>query len=127
MMWRTNLWATCIYGALALIAFATWFCEKDLSVELSSTTFSWFHIMMPSEYTGMYGVPSGMQPGISGTLDSLHPFFSQARVPEAPLTEDDLALFMLLVTYSDALDALPMETTRIFSDLRELDAVLGGA
>ena len=83
--------------------------------------------MMPPEYTGMYGVPSGMQPGISGMLDSLHPFISQARVPEAPLTEDDLALFMLLVTYSDALDALPMETTRIFSDLRELDAVLGGA
>lgn len=47
-------------------------------------------------------------------------------MPEAPLSEDDLAFFMLLVTYSDALDALPLETTRSFSDLRELDAVLGG-
>ncbi|WFD16486.1 hypothetical protein MARU1_002524 [Malassezia arunalokei] len=46
-------------------------------------------------------------------------------MPEAPLSEDDLAFFMLLVTYSDALDALPLETTRSFSDLRELDAVLG--
>lgn len=32
---------------------------------------------------------------------------------------------MLLVTYTDALDALPLEFTRSFSDLRELDAVLG--
>ena len=37
-----------------------------------------------------------------------------------------MTLFMLLVTYSDALDALPLEFTRSFSDLRELDAVLGG-
>ena len=38
-----------------------------------------------------------------------------------------MTLFMLLVTYSDALDALPLDFTRSFSDLRELDAVLGGA
>lgn len=74
----------------------------------------------------MYGMPSGLQPGMTASLESLHPFFPQARMPEAPLSEDDLAFFMLLVTYSDALDALPLETTRSFSDLRELDAVLGG-
>ena len=49
----------------------------------------------------MYGVPSGMHPGMTASLESLHPFFPQARMPEAPLSEDDLAFFMLLVTYSD--------------------------
>ena len=82
--------------------------------------------MLPPEYPVMYGVPSGMHPGMTASLESLHPFFPQARMPEALLSEDDLAFFMLLVTYSDALDALPLETTRSFSDLRELDAVLGG-
>lgn len=82
--------------------------------------------MLPPEYPAMYGMPSGIHPGMMASLESLHPFFSQARMPEAPLSEDDLAFFMLLVTYSDALDALPLETTRSFSDLRELDAVLGG-
>ena len=68
-----------------------------------------------------------MHPATVSLLASMHPFFLRSQPPEAPLSEDDLALFMLLVTYSDALDALPLEFTRSFSDLRELDAVLGGA
>ncbi|KAE8215077.1 hypothetical protein CF327_g1596 [Tilletia walkeri] len=36
-----------------------------------------------------------------------------------------LPLFTVLSAYADALDALPLDLTRSFSDLRELDAVLG--
>lgn len=82
--------------------------------------------MLRPEYASVYGMPAGMNPSIPASLEGLHPFFPQAREPEAPLSKDDVTLFMLLVTYSDALDALPLETTRSFSDLRELNAVLGG-
>ena len=44
----------------------------------------------------------------------------------APPSAEDLTLFTSLAAYADALDALPLELTRSFSDLRELDAVLGG-
>lgn len=84
--------------------------------------------MHPAEYAGAYDAPPpGLHPGMTASLMSLHPFFPQSRLPEKPLSEDDMALFMLLLTYADALDALPLEATRSFSDLRELDAVLGGA
>jgi inhibitor of growth protein 3 len=36
-----------------------------------------------------------------------------------------LQLYTTLAAYADALDALPLDLTRSFSDLRELDAVLG--
>lgn len=83
-------------------------------------------MLPPDDYMGMYDARAGMHPGLSASLASLHPFFPHSLLPEAPLSEDDISLFMLLVTYSDALDALPLEATRSFSDLRELDAVLGG-
>lgn len=83
-------------------------------------------VMQPPDYLGPYDARAGMYPGLSASLSSLHPFFPHALMPEAPLSDDDISLFMLLVTYSDALDALPLEATRSFSDLRELDAVLGG-
>jgi inhibitor of growth protein 3 len=44
--------------------------------------------------------------------------------PEQPSPEE-LTLFTTLSAYADALDALPLDLTRSFSDLRELDAVLG--
>lgn len=69
--------------------------------------------------------PEMRQYAMAHVMGSLHPFFPNARPPPTPLTEEDTSLFMLLVTYSDALDALPLEFTRSFSDLRELDAVLG--
>lgn len=43
---------------------------------------------------------------------------------EGPSPED-LTLYTTLSAYADALDALPLDLTRSFSDLRELDAVLG--
>lgn len=67
----------------------------------------------------------GMHPAMTASMEAVHSFFPKSRLPDGPLTEDDVALYMLLVTYSDALDALPLEFTRSFSDLRELDAVLG--
>ncbi|PKI83005.1 hypothetical protein MVES_002773 [Malassezia vespertilionis] len=82
--------------------------------------------MMPMEYTGMHPMRDAIHPALAASMSALHPFFSKSRLPDTPLSEDDIALFMLLVTYSDALDALPLEFTRSFSDLRELDAVLGG-
>jgi len=82
--------------------------------------------MLPPDYPGLYDARVGMYPGLAASLASLHPFFPYSLMPEAPLSEDDISLFMLLVTYADALDALPLEATRSFSDLRELDAVLGG-
>lgn len=81
--------------------------------------------MVPAEYAPMPMMPEGMHPAMAQHMASLHPFFPKSRLPDAPLSEDDVALYMLLVTYSDALDALPLEFTRSFSDLRELDAVLG--
>lgn len=43
---------------------------------------------------------------------------------EQPSAEE-LTLYTTLSAYADALDALPLDLTRSFSDLRELDAVLG--
>lgn len=40
-------------------------------------------------------------------------------------TAEELTLYTTLSAYADALDALPLDLTRSFSDLRELDAVLG--
>lgn len=82
--------------------------------------------MGPAEYGGMPMVHRGMHPGMAASMASLHSFFPQSRLPDTPMSEDDASLYMLLVTYSDALDALPADLTRSFSDLRELDAVLGG-
>lgn len=45
---------------------------------------------------------------------------------QAPPSAEDLTLYTTLAAYADALDALPLDLTRSFSDLRELDAVLGG-
>jgi len=42
------------------------------------------------------------------------------------VTAQDDTIFRTLAAYADALDALPLDLTRSFSDLRELDAVLGG-
>lgn len=68
----------------------------------------------------------GMHPAMAASMEALHSFFPKSRLPDVPIPEEDIPLYMLLVTYSDALDALPLEFTRSFSDLRELDAVLGG-
>ncbi|CAO1639154.1 unnamed protein product [Sympodiomycopsis kandeliae] len=43
----------------------------------------------------------------------------------ANLTPEEVSLFTCLSAYADAIDALPLDLTRSFSDLRELDAVLG--
>ena len=84
--------------------------------------------MMPGgEYPGMADAHAERQAAMAASASSLHPFFTKSRAPETPLSEEDMTLFMLLVTYSEALDALPLDFTRSFSDLRELDAVLGGA
>lgn len=52
---------------------------------------------------------------------------SQQQQEQQPpgLTPDQVSLFTCLSAYTDALDALPLDLTRSFSDLRELDAVLG--
>jgi inhibitor of growth protein 3 len=39
-------------------------------------------------------------------------------------TPDSNHVFALLADYTDSLDSLPLDLTRNFSDLRELDAVL---
>ncbi|PWN93783.1 hypothetical protein FA10DRAFT_264383 [Acaromyces ingoldii] len=54
----------------------------------------------------------------------------QGAAPWMPTSRDqpsgeDLTLYTTLAAYADALDALPLDLTRSFSDLRELDAVLG--
>lgn len=54
----------------------------------------------------------------------------QGAAPWMPTPRDqpsgeDLTLYTTLAAYADALDALPLDLTRSFSDLRELDAVLG--
>lgn len=43
----------------------------------------------------------------------------------ANMSPEEVSLFTCLSAYADALDALPLDLTRSFSDLRELDAVLG--
>ncbi|KDN38449.1 hypothetical protein K437DRAFT_259398 [Tilletiaria anomala UBC 951] len=48
-----------------------------------------------------------------------------AHLQHPPPSAQDLTLFTSLAAYADALDALPLDLTRSFSDLRELDAVLG--
>lgn len=55
------------------------------------------------------------------------PSTSSANALRRPstLASEDVSLFTCLSAYSDALDALPLDLTRSFSDLRELDAVLG--
>jgi hypothetical protein len=65
---------------------------------------------------------------------SYHPYHFAAQQQQAlphhphqqPPSAEDLTLFTSLAAYADALDALPLDLTRSFSDLRELDAVLGG-
>lgn len=63
---------------------------------------------------------------------SIMPVTSKERSPSSvnggpadALTPDQVSLFTCLSAYTDALDALPLDLTRSFSDLRELDAVLG--
>lgn len=46
-------------------------------------------------------------------------------LPPAQPSPEELTLYTTLSAYADALDALPLDLTRSFSDLRELDAVLG--
>ena len=81
----------------------------------------------PPEYPRRLMMHEGMHPAMAASMEALHSFFPKSRLPDVPIPEEDIPLYMLLVTYSDALDALPLEFTRSFSDLRELDAVLGGA
>ena len=59
--------------------------------------------------TGIGGLPGGVVGPEAAGLD-----------PSGPEH-----FFVTLVAYADALDALPLDLTRSFSDLRELDAVLG--
>ena len=81
--------------------------------------------MMGGDYAAMHDARLERQAALAASVNYLHTFFQKSRPPSAPLSEEDMTLFMLLVTYSDALDALPPDLTRSFSDLRELDAVLG--
>ncbi|CEH17626.1 related to p33ing1b protein [Ceraceosorus bombacis] len=53
------------------------------------------------------------------------PSSSTPATASAPVDAQDSSLFANLAAYADALDALPLDLTRSFSDLRELDAVLG--
>lgn len=49
----------------------------------------------------------------------------QPHLPSGQPSQEELTLYTTLSAYADALDALPLDLTRSFSDLRELDAVLG--
>lgn len=59
--------------------------------------------------TGIGGLPGGVVGPEAAGLDPFGPEH----------------FFVTLAAYADALDALPLDLTRSFSDLRELDAVLG--
>ncbi|PWN18561.1 hypothetical protein BCV69DRAFT_284865 [Microstroma glucosiphilum] len=69
---------------------------------------------------------SRRQPAASQSASG-DPSSSSANALRRPstLASEDVSLFTCLSAYSDALDALPLDLTRSFSDLRELDAVLG--
>ncbi|MCO5598561.1 hypothetical protein L7F22_052658 [Adiantum nelumboides] len=71
-----------------------------------------------SKNVGSHGA-SGSVNGGASISGNLPPWTQEQPTPE------ELTLYTTLSAYADALDALPLDLTRSFSDLRELDAVLG--
>jgi hypothetical protein len=57
------------------------------------------------------------------------PSFAMAPAAPAPNVSQSMVShdLMTVAAYADTLDALPLDLTRGFSDLRELDAVLSGS
>jgi hypothetical protein len=60
-----------------------------------------------------------------GSSSMARPTQTYPHPPPGQPSPEELTLFTTLSAYADALDALPLDLTRSFSDLRELDAVLG--
>ncbi|UZJ56700.1 hypothetical protein CBS101457_006020 [Exobasidium rhododendri] len=60
-----------------------------------------------------------------GSSSLVRPPVAQAGWSPGQPSPEEINLFTTLAAYADALDALPLDLTRSFSDLRELDAVLG--
>lgn len=64
------------------------------------------------------------RPNMAGPSAASRALQPPEMAPDNPSPEE-LTLYTTLSAYADALDALPLDLTRSFSDLRELDAVLG--
>jgi len=81
----------------------------------------WIYFLIAATFFSSYSATLTFN-SFTDSLLKMNPLPGQSGA----VTAQDDTIFRTLAAYADALDALPLDLTRSFSDLRELDAVLGG-